>query len=746
MSSPSKTSHLHATKHNQPTKLRRPSHHHTREEAERDTANHTPKHKYHPHPPHHKNIPVELQSPHVLQQKLKTRYQKYRYLVHLPQHTNPPTTSDGSVFTRLATHKQCKHFLEELENATPHCEHHQHAPPSPDFFARLATPKPVPPPPQPIQLQPKDHPPPSKDAIERLSKPRVVYPVHQYEEEGIPKECSEWKPMSHKLVMSEKQLQRMLMISRPKNWRELEEKKKEEEEKLAAEAATQSSAPVSVPSSAPDGESGGGITDPGQPVDTNIPTESTAAPTESTNTTELEQRQPPISQGIEPDLPHESVPESIPSEALPEMATASDLVPTEEPVAQKQSAPASKRPTAPPSKRSSLANLAQKISQSLQNLGTPKKRASTIKVDADAPPSESTDSVLTQPTEEAVSQQSEEATEVLAPPDLTASQELLLSLDPSQATDEQKEAAVKLQATFRGFQARKKLKGESMEKLNEGAPATDVAPVTLEADTLVEAIPTEAGPAAIVESSNESETVVEAKDAVVEEPLIESEVPEANLEPPTEAIPPAQETAAPEEVLNATEQPAAEGDIEPPTEPIEVPAEAPAEIPTEVPIEVATEVEPEPILEAIPSQDPTPETEPQKTPLPPKNEAKPTLTASQELLLNLDPRQATEEQKDAATKLQATFRGFQARKKLKGESLEKLNEGSGSQVQLAATETTAQMLKEEDAPAGTKSSMDDEVPLGLIQKQIGQTIEQFGTEQTETVAEQPLETTDSVPA
>ncbi|KAJ3026798.1 UNVERIFIED_CONTAM: hypothetical protein HDU68_005029 [Siphonaria sp. JEL0065] len=761
MSSPSKTSHLHATKQNQPTKLRRPSHHHTRDEAERDAASHTaglpPKHKYQPHPPHHKNIPVELQSPHVLQQKLKTRYQKYRYLVHLPQHTNPPTTSDGSVFTRLATHKQCKHFLEELENATPHCEHHQHAAPSPDFFARLATPKPVPPPPQPIQLQPKDHPPPSKDAIERLSKPRVVYPVHQYEEDGIPKECSEWKPMSHKLVMSEKQLQRMLLISRPKNWRELEEKKREEDEaeKLAADAATQSSAPVSVPTSAPAGESGGGIAEAVQPIEAVI---STDAPEESNNAMELDQGQPPVGEVTEPALPQEFIPEPTPTETTNEQAEAiaANLTPTEELDAQKeQSAPSSKKPTAPPSKRTSLANLAQKISQSLQNLGTPKKRASTIKVDADAPSNEATDPNSAHRVEEAVSQPSEdtpsveqtgEATNISALPDLTASQELLLSLDPSQATDEQKEAAVKLQATIRGFQARKKLKGESIEKLHEGAPAGDVTECAPEASDLPADIEAELA-AGAVENSNKSEVI--AGEVPSNEPMTEPKGAEAVGEPLAEAIPPAEDASAHEdspaaEATETTEESDNSVPVEAPGEPTEVPAKVPAEVAAvaaEAPVEQTTEPVGEPITESVP---PT-ESEPQETPLTSKEEATPTLTASQELLLNLDPSQATDEQKEAATKLQATFRGFQARKKLKGESLEKLNEVSGSKAQMATSETTAEVQqKEKDAHKATESSGNDEVPLGVIRKQLSQTIDQIGTEQTE--IEQSIETTDSVPA
>ncbi|KAI9349770.1 hypothetical protein BDR26DRAFT_915433, partial [Obelidium mucronatum] len=128
MSSPTKTSQLHGTKqhhHHPHMKLRRPSHHHTREEAEKEkeAARHglPPKHQYHPHPPRHTNVPVELQAPHVLQQKLKTRYQKYRYLVHLPQHASPPTTSDGSVFSRLATQtpRRCRHFVEDAPPPPP---------------------------------------------------------------------------------------------------------------------------------------------------------------------------------------------------------------------------------------------------------------------------------------------------------------------------------------------------------------------------------------------------------------------------------------------------------------------------------------------------------------------------------------------------------------------------------------------------------------------------------------------------
>ncbi|KAJ3294039.1 hypothetical protein HDU79_011622 [Rhizoclosmatium sp. JEL0117] len=428
MSTVTKTRQLHEHNHHHHQhalhKIRRPSHHHTREEAAADALSHAPglppKQKYHPHPPRHKNIPTDLQSPHILQQKLKTRYQKYRYLLHLPSHpTNPPSTrSDGSVFTRLAQHTQCKHFVEEVDNARPHCIHHHQPPPPPDFFTRMATPKPIPPPPQPIQLQPKDHPPPSQAAIERLSKPRVVYPVYQFPESGIPKEVSEWRPMTHRLVMSEKQLQRMEAISRPKNWREIEEKKKAEASEAVGAAAT-----AVVP-----GKDAGGDVKP--------PAEAVAGGEGGSGSAEVEQS------GSSSAPPPESTEQVEPT------------APQSEPAQ-----PSSKHPTAPSSKRTSLSNLAQRLSTSLQNLTSPKKRASTIKAESQDPS-----------TTQSQSQDQNTAQEPL--------------LDPSQATDEQKEAAVKLQATFRGYKTRQKLSRDTLNNPESDDSAHPVEPPSTDAVTV----------------------------------------------------------------------------------------------------------------------------------------------------------------------------------------------------------------------------------------------------------------------
>ncbi|KAJ3064339.1 hypothetical protein HDU99_004497 [Rhizoclosmatium hyalinum] len=284
----------------------------------------------------------------------------------------------------------------------------------------MATPKPIPPPPQPIQLQPKDHPPPSQAAIERLSKPRVVYPVYQFPESGIPKEVSEWRPMTHRLVMSEKQLQRMEAISRPKNWREIEEKKKAEASEAVGAAATavvpgkDASGDVKPPAEAvAGGEGGSGSSD--APAEVEQSGSSSAPAPEST-------------EQVEP-----AAPQSEPTQ------------------------PSSKHPTAPSSKRTSLSNLAQRLSTSLQNLTSPKKRASTIKA-------ESQDPSTTQ------SQSQEEPL-----------------LDPSQATDEQKEAAVKLQATFRGYKTRQKLSRDTLNNPESDDSAHPAEPPSTDAVT----VPTE---------------------------------------------------------------------------------------------------------------------------------------------------------------------------------------------------------------------------------------------------------------
>ncbi|KAI8609592.1 hypothetical protein BC830DRAFT_1233230 [Chytriomyces sp. MP71] len=196
--------------------------------------------------PHHSHyVPPELKGgSHILQQKLRTRYQKYRHLVHPPQHTFPhcnysialcPTCSQNGahdstssntedVFTRLATRQKCKHVEEEIESATPPRQSaHNHPPPPQTYFAQLAQPKPRPPP-EPAQARPLHRcAPPSKERLEKLSKPRVVYPVYEYPDSGILKEMPKWRPMTHNLVMSTTQKDRLNQISLPRNWQEIQE-------------------------------------------------------------------------------------------------------------------------------------------------------------------------------------------------------------------------------------------------------------------------------------------------------------------------------------------------------------------------------------------------------------------------------------------------------------------------------------------------------------------------------------------
>ncbi|KAJ3086124.1 hypothetical protein HK100_008801 [Physocladia obscura] len=192
-------------------------------------------HPYHPHPPHHNHPDLENNSSnehHILQQKLVTRYQKYRHLIHPPQHpTNPaPLHPDAAVFSRLAapiSHTNCNHIQSDqscLSWSEDGTKIIRSGGISPESLARLAAPKMRSKTPgQQPQPHPSGNPPRrvSSAAIARLAAPRVVHPVFVPEDTAAI--AAAWKPMTNRIVLSDASYARLLQISRPRNWQEIED-------------------------------------------------------------------------------------------------------------------------------------------------------------------------------------------------------------------------------------------------------------------------------------------------------------------------------------------------------------------------------------------------------------------------------------------------------------------------------------------------------------------------------------------
>ncbi|KAJ3240636.1 hypothetical protein HDU81_003220 [Chytriomyces hyalinus] len=373
-------------------------------------ANHPADTEKHPtNPPKARYIPPELRNgPHVLQQKLRTRYQKYRHLIHPPQHpfptfsadivTNAPhTPRSQQVYDRLATKQPCKHITQELESAAPPLQNmHNHPPPSTAYFTQLALPKTRrPEEPHQAMVSPLHHgPPPSKERLEALSKPRVVYPVHEYAEAGIPKEMSLWKPKTHQIVLSPTQKARLNEISLPRNWKEIQEmrmhdgyghmprgahsehhaaqnKAAEINEADAKDAATNEAVDLKTEDEV--GAVGGGTVSEAVADETGGDLEEAHQVSDENQTsTEDENKSPEQATAEDAENSTEHPETIIPSETAvspSHMAESEMETPLTVPVAPKSISPHAQ----------SMTNIAEKIVQSLHSLRSSIRRASTVK-------------------------------------------------------------------------------------------------------------------------------------------------------------------------------------------------------------------------------------------------------------------------------------------------------------------------------------------------------------------------------
>ncbi|KAJ3246963.1 hypothetical protein HDU78_005825 [Chytriomyces hyalinus] len=376
--------------------------------------------EHHPtHPPKARYIPPELRNgPHVLQQKLRTRYQKYRHLIHPPQHpfptfsadivTNAPhTPRSQQVYDRLATKQPCKHITQELESAAPPLQNlHNHPPPSTAYFTQLALPKTRrPEEPHQAMVSPLHHgPPPSKERLEALSKPRVVYPVHEYAEAGIPKEMSLWKPKTHQIVLSPTQKARLNEISLPRNWKEIREMRMHDgygytpkgahaehstaqgkiadtnavaNDAAANDAAANDATAIEVVDIKTEDEvdavDGGAVSDAvADETGGEQPEEAHPVHDESQTSTEDEHKSSEPATFEDTENPNDHSETLIPSETAvspSHMAESEVETPLTVPVAPKSISPHSQ----------SMTNIAEKIAQSLHSLRSSIRRASTIK-------------------------------------------------------------------------------------------------------------------------------------------------------------------------------------------------------------------------------------------------------------------------------------------------------------------------------------------------------------------------------